>query len=120
MFTLIAAVGLLESSIIFLGVRIKFLLSPASVYSPDPFRMLVLPGDREDPDLLKEARDLLDIQAVALGVPREKMPQPPRTLRAPSASGAGESSQGTTAAFDPYKVWTVMGFQPRGWRCFQA
>lgn len=74
----------------------------------------MLPSEREDHGLLKEARDLLEIQAVTLGVPREKMSKPPRTVRAPSASGAGETSQGATAAFDPYKVWKVMGF-PTTW-----
>ena len=58
----------------------------------------MLPDDREDHALLKEARGLLEKQAEDLGVPRNKMPQPPR----PRPTVAATDLQGTS--FDPYKV----------------
>lgn len=62
--------------------------------------MLVLPPNREDPSLLKEARGLLTAHADTLGVPRDRMPQPPRP--APARPSPATNAQGM--AFDPYKV----------------
>ncbi|CAB1120744.1 unnamed protein product [Ectocarpus sp. CCAP 1310/34] len=63
-------------------------------------RFLVLAPEREDAGLLKAARDLLSKQAEALGVPRERMPQPPRARPSPPPPSAGQAAP---AAFDPYK-----------------
>ncbi|CBJ49239.1 conserved unknown protein [Ectocarpus siliculosus] len=76
-------------------------------------RFLVLPPEREDAGLLKAARDLLSKQAEALGVPRERMPQPPRVRTSPPPRSAGQAS--AAAAFDPYKPFmTSTAPTPKG------
>ncbi|CAM9663970.1 unnamed protein product, partial [Laminaria digitata] len=73
-------------------------------------RALVLPPDREDMALLKDARVLLTQQAVTLGVPPGSMPQPPR---APARPSPAVSSHGV--AFDPYKPFmTSTAPTPKG------
>ncbi|CAN0219785.1 unnamed protein product, partial [Ectocarpus fasciculatus] len=75
-------------------------------------RFLVLAPEREDAGLLKAARDLLSKQAEALGVPRERMPQPPRARPAPPPPAAG---QAVAAGFDPYKPFmTSTAPTPKG------
>ncbi|CAM9323362.1 unnamed protein product [Ectocarpus sp. 8 AP-2014] len=77
-------------------------------------RFLVLPPKREDAGLLKAARDLLSKQAEALGVPRERMPQPPRARPSPPPPSAGQASA-AAAAFDPYKPFmTSTAPTPKG------
>eukprot|EP00904_Undaria_pinnatifida_P005516 jgi/Undpi1/2094/HiC_scaffold_12.g05480.m1 len=73
-------------------------------------RVLVLPPDREDMALLKDARLILAQQAEALGVPPGSMPQPPR---APARSSPAVTSHGV--AFDPYKPFmTSTAPTPKG------
>ncbi|CAN0462400.1 unnamed protein product, partial [Ectocarpus sp. 12 AP-2014] len=76
-------------------------------------RFLVLAPEREDAGLLKAARDLLSKQAEALGVPRERMPQPPRARPSPPPPSAGQAA--AAAAFDPYKPFmTSTAPTPKG------
>ncbi|CAM9534005.1 unnamed protein product [Scytosiphon promiscuus] len=72
-------------------------------------RCLVLSPEREDSSLLKQARVLLSKQAGALGVPPERMPQPPRPRPVAPPPAAGQ------AAFDPYKPFmTSTAPTPKG------
>ncbi|CAM9906252.1 unnamed protein product, partial [Ectocarpus sp. 4 AP-2014] len=77
-------------------------------------KFLVLAPEREDAGLLKAARDLLSKQAEALGVPRERMPQPPRARPSPPPPSAGQAAA-AAAAFDPYKPFmTSTAPTPKG------
>ncbi|CAN0131864.1 unnamed protein product, partial [Hapterophycus canaliculatus] len=72
-------------------------------------RFLVLSPDREDSSLLRQARVLLSKQAQALGVPPDRMPQPPRPRPAVPPPAPGQ------AAFDPYKPFmTSTAPTPKG------
>ncbi|CAM9353475.1 unnamed protein product [Phaeothamnion confervicola] len=82
--------------------------------NPEAHTVLTLPPEREDAALLRRARALLTAEAVALGVPDDRIPSalrppPPVSFGGAYGGGGGDGGYGGggTVQFDPYRAMRI-------------